>query len=544
MNAALLSALSSALVHSVWQCAAIAGTLAVLPIFVRTPRMRYAFACFALAGMPVAFGITVWLALPQAPVDTGTRFVVPVGILARETFDAVPVESSTQWNPVSLWIAGVVAVGLYRLVGWMAAQRLRHRGVCAAPAEWQSRLNELSRTIRSSRVVRLLESTLVETPMTIGVLRPVILVPLGLLAGMPTQQMEAILLHELAHIARYDYFINLLLPAVEALLFFHPAVWWVSRIVRRERELCCDDMVVAATSDAITYAKALAALEQHRSTQFALAATDALLMQRIHRLLGKRAANSASAMAAIVFVMLASTAAMVAFPSPEPVPLPDPAPAPIPAPMPEPAPQAPVQQPTPAAVKQRPPQAAETVPEIISRTPYENWLNQEVIWIVTPEERAVFGLLQTDDERQQFIEQFWLRRDQTPDTEANEFKEEHYRRIAWANDRFSIGIPGWKTDRGMIYVKFGPPDDVNPVPATDSHPPYEKWTYGYLDELGRSITVEFVDDKSDGNYRLTLFPEETYELVRIPGERGWLYQQMKVADLLRRYENLRPRPAK
>ncbi|MFM2124061.1 MAG: hypothetical protein RL328_512, partial [Acidobacteriota bacterium] len=86
-------------------------------------------------------------------------------------------------------------------------------------------------------------------------------------------------------------------------------------------------------------------------------------------------------------------------------------------------------------------------------TPYKKWLNEEVLWIITPEERTAFGRLETDDERQQFIEQFWLRRDPTPDTEENEEKEEHYRRIAWANDRFASGIPGWKTDRGMVYIK-------------------------------------------------------------------------------------------
>ena len=96
-------------------------------------------------------------------------------------------------------------------------------------------------------------------------------------------------------------------------------------------------------------------------------------------------------------------------------------------------------------------------------SPYNKWLDEEVRWIISDEERTAFKRLQTDDEKQAFIEQFWLRRDPTPDTEENEFKEEHYRRIAWANDRFASGIPGWKTDRGQIYIKFGPPDE------NDSH---------------------------------------------------------------------------
>ena len=97
-------------------------------------------------------------------------------------------------------------------------------------------------------------------------------------------------------------------------------------------------------------------------------------------------------------------------------------------------------------------------------TPYKKWLNEDVAYIITDEEREAFKRLSTDDERQQFIEQFWLRRDPTPDTEENEYKEEHYRRIAYANERFASGIPGWKTDRGRIYITFGPPDEI------ESHP--------------------------------------------------------------------------
>ena len=93
-------------------------------------------------------------------------------------------------------------------------------------------------------------------------------------------------------------------------------------------------------------------------------------------------------------------------------------------------------------------------------TPYRKWLNEDVAYIITDEERAAFKRLQTDEEREQFIEQFWLRRDPTPDTVENEFKEEHYRRIAYANEHIASGIPGWKTDRGRIYIKYGPPDEI------------------------------------------------------------------------------------
>src|SRR5689334_23463853 len=121
-------------------------------------------------------------------------------------------------------------------------------------------------------------------------------------------------------------------------------------------------------------------------------------------------------------------------------------------------------------------------------TPYRKWLNEDVSYIITDEERAAFKKLQTDEEREQFIEQFWLRRDPTPDTVENEFKEEHYRRIAYANEHFAAGIPGWKTDRGQMYIKFGPPDEIESHPSggqyertpeegggTTSTYPFERW---------------------------------------------------------------------
>ena len=130
-------------------------------------------------------------------------------------------------------------------------------------------------------------------------------------------------------------------------------------------------------------------------------------------------------------------------------------------------------------------------------TPYKKWLEEDVVYIISDEERKAFKRLQTDEERQQFIEHFWLRRDPTPDTEENEYKEEHYRRIAYANEHFASGIPGWKTDRGMIYIKFGPPDEIDAHPSGGTYDrpieegggdtstyPFETWRYRYLEGVG------------------------------------------------------------
>ena len=181
-------------------------------------------------------------------------------------------------------------------------------------------------------------------------------------------------------------------------------------------------------------------------------------------------------------------------------------------------------------------------------SPYNKWLDEEVRWIISDEERTAFKRLQTDDEKQAFIEQFWLRRDPTPDTEENEFKEEHYRRIAWANDRFASGIPGWKTDRGQIYIKFGPPDE------NDSHTsggpgerpieegggsttffPYEIWRYRYLECCGSDVQIEFVDPSMTNEYHITMDPSEKDALARVPGAGLTLYEQLGLADKSERF---------
>jgi GWxTD domain-containing protein len=172
-------------------------------------------------------------------------------------------------------------------------------------------------------------------------------------------------------------------------------------------------------------------------------------------------------------------------------------------------------------------------------TPYKKWLNEEVIYIISDEERKAFGRLNTDEERENFIEQFWLRRDPTPDTEENEYREEHYRRIAYANETFASGIPGWKTDRGMIYVKFGPPDEreEHPSGGTYERPieegggetstfPFEKWRYRYLEGMGNDINIEFVDTTMTGEYHMTSDPSEKDALLYVPGAGLTMYEQM------------------
>ena len=180
--------------------------------------------------------------------------------------------------------------------------------------------------------------------------------------------------------------------------------------------------------------------------------------------------------------------------------------------------------------------------------PWKKWLNEDVTYIITDEERQAFKRLQTDEEREQFVENFWKRRDPTPDTEENEYKEELYRRIAYANDHYASGIPGWKTDRGMIYIKYGAPDEVDSHPSGGSYQrpmeegggetstyPFEDWRYRYLDGIGSNIEIEFVDPTMTGEYRMTMDPSEKDALLYVPGAGLTLYEQMGMSSKTDRF---------
>jgi GWxTD domain-containing protein len=180
--------------------------------------------------------------------------------------------------------------------------------------------------------------------------------------------------------------------------------------------------------------------------------------------------------------------------------------------------------------------------------PFRKWLNEDVTYIITDEERQSWKRLQTDEEREQFIESFWLRRDPTPDSQENEYKEEHYRRIAYANERFASGIPGWKTDRGRIYITFGPPDENESHPSggtyerpieegggTTSTYPFEKWRYRWIEGIGSDIIIEFVDPTMTGEYRMTMDPSEKDALLYVPNAGLTLYEQLGMSSKTDRF---------
>ncbi|MFN2387608.1 MAG: M56 family metallopeptidase [Thermoanaerobaculia bacterium] len=300
-------ALGWSLLHFLWQGTIIAALLAAALAVARnrSASLRYAMSCGAL------------LLMTAAPIVTFTRHdrsgakptfeipslhaafeQVPAGPIAPDVAVAeLPARFSAWWQErfttlqpwmVLAWSLGVLLLSLRYLGGWAAAQRLKRRMTRPAAVAWQATLDRLAARLRVARPVRLLESAAVRVPSALGIWKPVVLVPAASLAGISPRHLEALLAHELAHIRRHDYLVNLLQSAVETLLFYHPAVWWVSQRARLERENCCDDLAIAATGSASVFARALAELEQRRASGLRLqtAADGGVLRRRVVRLLG------------------------------------------------------------------------------------------------------------------------------------------------------------------------------------------------------------------------------------------------------------------
>lgn len=321
-------AIGWALIHFIWQGALI-GLLAALALAAlrrSAADVRYVVGAIALslmATMPIVTGVQTWRTVTAARADAGPvgQPLASPGAVALNDSQAPggsslasggsggtrvsepePAASGATgawritrpagiepWLPVFVltWLVGVVLLTLRLLGGWLWVQRMKAHAANAAAHELQVMVERLSRRLHISRNVRLLQSPGVDVPTVIGWIKPVILLPMSALAGLSSSQIEAILAHELAHIRRHDYLVNLLQTLLETLLFYHPAVWWLSRRIRAERENCCDDLAVSLCGDPVAYARALADLEERRGApvHLALAATGGPLLHRVRRLL-------------------------------------------------------------------------------------------------------------------------------------------------------------------------------------------------------------------------------------------------------------------
>lgn len=333
-------ALGWALLHLLWQATIVAGILAAALALIprKNAGARYAASCAALAlvfGMFVTTTVRSWdpAAPPVATVGSsgGAEEVivplvkVPVVIAATaaaswrdRALDFMATARQSLPSLVALWLAGVIILATRLLVSWARARALVTRGSYEAGEDWQRVVRRLSSALGLRRAVQLLESAAVEVPSVIGSLRPVILLPASALTGMTPEQIEMILAHELAHIRRHDFLVNLLQASVETLMFYHPAVWWISHAVRAERENCCDDLALAVCGNPIEYARALTRLEELRiaALPVVVAANGGSLLDRVRRIVSSRAESVAAGPRWLVAVaVLVVIAAAVSVPS-------------------------------------------------------------------------------------------------------------------------------------------------------------------------------------------------------------------------------------
>ena len=299
LSPVVVETLGWTLLHFVWQGAALAAALSVLMVCCRKAATRYALSVGALVLLVAAPVITFLLLLPRPrPYVAGIE--VPSGAAALALVQATIAKAPAvlaapqlQFQShgllwlVELWFAGVVLFSLRASGGFFLIERLKRRGVRPVSSALRERCQALQRRLGIDRAVRFCETRLAAAPAVIGLFRPVVLLPVMALTGLSEQQLDAVIAHELAHIRRLDSFVNLFQLTAESLLFYHPAVWWMSRRIRAERENCCDDEAIQACGDAVEYARALTWMEERRiAPALALSFNGSPLAARVLRLLG------------------------------------------------------------------------------------------------------------------------------------------------------------------------------------------------------------------------------------------------------------------
>ncbi len=437
---------SAAVQHAAW--AICAGAMLLLPLI-------------QLVLPPVGVPI---LAARSPEAISGARPVLDAIVAPVQQMEVSPAGSPSWMLWIWLGYVGVAGALMLRLMTrWIGVILLVRK------AAW----------VRCSRALSMLpvavplrESDAIAVPVTTGVFRPGILLPAGW-HKWDDETLRAALLHEAIHVRRRDPLMAFLSALNACVFWFHPLARWMESQIRLLCEEATDDACVAELGNRERYASVLlqmaSAAGGRRTQQLwpAIAmARPSQVKRRIDRMLdgahkGARGLSKAGWLVALVVAApLVYSAAVIRV------------------------------------------EHAEVRSDLTG--PYRKWVDEDVIYIIAPEERVVFLGLRTDTEREQFIEQFWLRRDPTPDTPKNEAKEEHYRRIAYANERFALGVPGWQTDRGRIYITLGPPDEIESHPSGTGGEtsPWEEWRYRRVGNLQRPAEYLFVDRNRDGEYTL------------------------------------------
>lgn len=402
----------------------------------REARVRYGIACAALLLMAALPPVTFALlgggeGAPAASLSLRDLLSRPLPLSSGGApMDDTAVPAWLVWV-VWAWAFGVVVFSARLAGGWLLTRRLVRRCEPASPV-WQQMAARAAERLGFRAVFRILASARVDVPMVVGHIRPLIVVPAAALVNLPADQLEAVLAHEIAHILRRDPLVNLLQTLAETILFYHPAVWWLSSRIRTERENCCDDIAVAACGRRRLYAEALLALEQGREAEpaFVLSSRGGGLRRRIARLWHAPQQSPRPVLPALVALLSVVALAGIAARTVSAQKAPQPAPA-----LAKPNPEA---HPGPVIAQVRENSGVRPMPA----SPYQKWVDEDVAYIIRAEERKAFQALNSDAERNFFIEQFWARRNPDPGATENAFKKEHYRRIAYANERFASDVPG------------------------------------------------------------------------------------------------------
>lgn len=509
----MTEALGWTLVHFLWQGAALGlaawALLRALPD--ERPQARYVAAVGTLAVMAACPLLTLWRMWPADSTTTSTAGLR--GTLADMVIPAAqttPVEWSV-WV-VAGWMLGVAGFSVRAAGGWMVAWRRQRRDRSPLPGEWRAAVVRLAEQAGVKRAVRWFVSSCVDSPQVFGWWKPVVLIPLSTITAMPASHLEALLAHELAHIRRHDFLVNCFQIAVETLLFYHPAVWWLSGKIREEREACCDRLAAEWCGDRALYGRALLTLEETRE-RFALTASGSDLAGRIRRLLGRgegpRPGWMLIGLCVVAALLLAGPARIVWAETVAPPPLPAP-----------PAPAAPVSPATRPVPPPPPPPPAEprsaAAPDLAgelrrlqtddliqAKKKYEKARAQAELadkqWNLGVIERA--ELLSAQEQllkAQNRMKEMELRMRHLQELLEREAVvkggvaggvpggvaggvpggvvsfDEQRRRTRYADERFAYGtIPGSQMDRGKIYIQFGPPDEIESHPADK----YEEWLY-------------------------------------------------------------------
>ncbi len=350
LSETVLHALGWALIHSLWQCLAVAALAALVMAFCRRPSIRYIIAVGALALM-LAAPVATFFLLMRAPVPAASSahasvFAVtaapaalsvaipPKGVRAPADFSVAVVREVSQagflppsilpWL-VAAWLCGVAFFSLRFAGGFLLLEhRCRSQSVAPRPRVL-AMCRELQRQLGLDRAIRYLECGWLQTPAVIGWLRPVVLLPVTALIGLSEEQLRAVIAHELAHIRRHDWLVNLFQILVETLLFYHPAMWWLNRRIRAERELACDDIAVSLSGNRLDYARALTLMaEWEKAPALAMAANRGPLSERIFHILGRKPAGAGQRMlgltGSVVFLAAALGAANALFGIAYPIP--------------------------------------------------------------------------------------------------------------------------------------------------------------------------------------------------------------------------------